>query len=51
MMFSIADKKKVYESADSVQAVRKIVNDKKPADVYEPNKGISFTEVKPNIDA
>lgn len=49
--FSIADKKKVYESADSVQAVRKIVKDKKPADVYEPNKGISFTEVKPNIDA
>lgn len=49
--FSIADKKKIYESTESVQQVRKIINDKKPADTYDPNKGISFTEVKPNIDA
>ena len=48
---TIADKKKIYEASESVQQVRKIVSNKKQADTYNPNTGISFSEVKPNIDA
>ena len=48
--FTLAEKRKIYEASEKVEKVKEIVANKKVKEVYNPNEGVSFTDVKSKID-